>query len=107
LPSEVRVRFSEQDYSRNEMPRTRRQLTDREKLEQAKIEELRREADSYGLSPGGDRLTLIDRILSHLERHGPTDLDQEGADGVATRGEESTTPLTAEVFFQSMMSMQQ
>jgi len=101
------VRFSEQDYTRIEMPRTRRQLTDREKLEQAKIEELRREADSYGLSPGGDRLTLIDRILSHLERHGPTDSDHEGADGVATGGQESTTLLTAEVFLQTMMSMQQ
>lgn len=40
-------------------------------LDNMSVEELREEADRYNLTSTGDRLQLIDRIMTHLERHGP------------------------------------
>jgi len=90
----------------------KRATSDREKLEQSTLEELREEASTYGLSSVGDRANLIDRIMSHLERHGPTDLQQENSDEAATPASidhsiEVATPLTAEIFLQTMLQMQQ
>lgn len=92
----------------------RSQLIDRASLDRATLDQLKKEARSYGLPVTGNRAEIIDLIMSHLERHGPTDMVKEEA-SQRTRAEPpraagamcSSEPLTAEVFRATMLQMQQ
>lgn len=83
---------------------------DRAALEEATVEQLRKEAKRYRLPSTGDRAELIDSIMSHFERHGPSDLLQTGRREIESTQSAGATaqsePLTAEVFRETMMQMQ-
>lgn len=44
---------------------------ERSQLDKISIEQLRTEAERYGLPTTGDQQALIDRVMTHLERNGP------------------------------------
>ena len=88
-------------------------------LRTASLEQLQREAVRYRLEVSNDRQRLIEAILDHLTRFGPTDpleeirnppqaegraSDMEGRPGNGERlaAQPEDTPLTAGVFQQSM-----
>lgn len=93
------------------MPRTR-STVNRNVLENATMEQLQKEARRYHLPVSGDRSTLIDTILSYLERGGPDEPMvevQESSKGQrpeagATAG---TEQLSAEVFRDTMIKLQE
>jgi len=97
---------------REVMPRTRA-VVDRITLEQATHEQLKKEARRYKLPSTGDRATLIDAIMSHLERHGQTDLPTEHPDEASgeahgeTRVPMQQEPLTANTFKEGLVDLQQ
>lgn len=86
---------------------------DRATLDRATLDQLRKEARSYGLPINGNRAEIIDLIMSHLERHGPTDMVEEASAGVGAESPaaagaiRSSEPLTAEMFQETMLQMQQ
>jgi len=104
--SEIRL------VEREAMPRTRATV-DRITLEQATHEQLKKEARRYRLPSIGDRATLIDTIMSHLERHGQMDLPMEHPDEASgeahgeTRAPVQQEPLTANTFKEALVNLQQ
>ncbi|XP_029169193.1 uncharacterized protein LOC114939131 [Nylanderia fulva] len=75
------------------MVRTRKQLVmDRASLERLTLEELKDEAARYRLPITGTSSTLIDTIMTHLERHGPM---AEMLDLAAPRQQPGAVPKTA------------
>ncbi|XP_024887649.1 mediator of RNA polymerase II transcription subunit 15-like [Temnothorax curvispinosus] len=70
---------------------------ERQRLQDMSIGELQEEARKYGLNPPGDSARCIDLIMSHLEKHGPTDLlDQKRETRAAAKSKtvQSTSAAT-------------
>lgn len=83
---------------------------DRATLEIASLDQLRKKARRYRLPSTGERSELIDAIMSHLERPAPSDLLQDMTvekDLPQRSASASAEPLTAEVFRETMLQMQQ
>ncbi|KMQ84501.1 miz zinc finger family protein [Lasius niger] len=44
---------------------------DKAEFEKLTLDQLRKEADKYGLPTGGSKSALIEAIITHLSEHGP------------------------------------
>ncbi|XP_011869954.1 PREDICTED: uncharacterized protein LOC105563185 [Vollenhovia emeryi] len=67
------------------MVKTRRNLAmEKAKFEGLSLEQLKEEANKYGLAVTGDRDALIQNIMRHLEKQGPHDLHDEAAKASTT-----------------------
>ncbi|XP_011883952.1 PREDICTED: uncharacterized protein LOC105571091, partial [Vollenhovia emeryi] len=69
---------------------------DRTKLEAYTLEQLKEEANRYGLATTGDKSTIIANIMKHLEKQGPQDLQDEAARAAAANRQRKPSAGSAE-----------